>query len=101
MTLYTRIASYWICTGARSHVIHTPSGRGDALQAMLRSKGIDSEVSCLAGTAYDQVEVGRHINAQALQTLLKYAAALSGGIRLAAYADTVHPTYPRPRRTSC
>jgi hypothetical protein len=78
MTLYTRIASSWICTGARSHVIHTPSGRGGALQGLLRSKGIDSEVSCLADTAYDQVEVGRHVNVRALQMLLRHAARGGG-----------------------
>jgi hypothetical protein len=70
----TRLASCWICTGARSHVIHTPSGRGTALQGLLRSRGIDSDVSCLAGTTYDQVEVGRHVNVRALRMLLKHAA---------------------------
>jgi hypothetical protein len=63
-----------MCTGARSHVIHTPSGRGVALRGLLRSKGIEAEVSCLAGTAYDQVEVGKHVNPHALQVILKHAA---------------------------
>jgi hypothetical protein len=74
MTRYTAVATCWICTGARSHVIHTPSGRGTALQGLLRSRGIDSDVSCLAGTAYDQVEVGKHVNVRTLRTLLKHAA---------------------------